>query len=56
MGLEKKIGNFEVGKEFDAIIVDPCTQDSVVDVFPDEKLQDIVEKYLFTGEDLNSDS
>ena len=44
-----KIGNFEVGKEFDALIVDMCSFDSMVDIFPDETIEDYVEKYLFTG-------
>ena len=49
LDMADKIGNFEVGKEFDALIVDMCSFDSMVDIFPDETIEDYVEKYLFTG-------
>ena len=33
MGLDDKIGNFKVGKEFDAILVNPKARGSPFDVF-----------------------
>lgn len=49
LGLDDKIGSFEVGKEFDALLVDVATHDSIVDVFPDETVDDYIDKFLFTG-------
>lgn len=33
MGLDKEIGNFEVGKEFDALLINPKASDSPIDLF-----------------------
>jgi len=54
LGLEKDIGNFEVGKQFDAIIVDPFAYNSPFDVFEQQdKLEDIFQKFIFLGDDRN---
>ncbi|XP_052215066.1 guanine deaminase-like isoform X2 [Dreissena polymorpha] len=53
LGLEDKIGNFEVGKELDALLIDLTTVDSIVDVLPGDSVEDGIEKYLFTGDDRN---
>uniref|UniRef100_A0A8C9WDE7 Guanine deaminase n=1 Tax=Scleropages formosus TaxID=113540 RepID=A0A8C9WDE7_SCLFO len=34
--LEKKTGSFEVGKDFDALLINPLVQDGPFDVFPDD--------------------
>ncbi|XP_044746709.1 guanine deaminase [Coccinella septempunctata] len=51
--MENQIGNFEKGKEFDALIVDLDVKDSACDylltVSPMENLQ----KFIFTGDDRN---
>uniref|UniRef100_A0A8C9T1G3 Guanine deaminase n=1 Tax=Scleropages formosus TaxID=113540 RepID=A0A8C9T1G3_SCLFO len=35
--LEKKTGSFEVGKDFDALLINPLVQDGPFDVFPDDR-------------------
>ncbi|XP_066253549.1 guanine deaminase isoform X1 [Euwallacea similis] len=56
LSLDKKIGNFVVGKEFDALIVDLAVEDSYTDYFPQymeysplENLQ----KFIYCGDDRN---
>ncbi|KJE91703.1 guanine deaminase [Capsaspora owczarzaki ATCC 30864] len=53
MGLQDQIGNFAPGKHFDALIVDPSSIDSPIDVFAKDKFSDRVEKFLFNGDDRN---
>jgi guanine deaminase len=36
VGLEDKIGNFEIGKEFDALVIDVDVEDGPIDAFLDE--------------------
>lgn len=38
LNLGDEIGNFEVGKQFDALIVDPYVANSPYDVFPTDDL------------------
>ncbi|VEN37697.1 unnamed protein product [Callosobruchus maculatus] len=53
LSLDHKIGNFEVGKEFDALVVDMgaenCNTDMLLDCSPLELLQ----KFIYTGDDRN---
>lgn len=42
-------GNFESGREFDALLIDPNTSNSPLDIFPSDKAEDIVKKFLYTG-------
>jgi len=49
---EQYLGNFVVGKNFDALLVDPTCQDSPFDVF-DETLEQIFEKFIYLGDDRN---
>jgi guanine deaminase len=51
LGLGAQVGNFEPGKYFDALIVDPNTDDSPLDIFDGEHLANAFEKYLFLGDD-----
>ncbi|GCB68688.1 hypothetical protein scyTo_0000927 [Scyliorhinus torazame] len=53
LGLDKLIGNFEVGKDFDAVLVKTNVPDSPFDVFPDDPQKDIFQKFLFLGDDRN---
>jgi len=54
LGLENVIGNFEVGKDFDAIFVDPDVEDGPFDIFLEiDKAEDIVEKFLNLGDERN---
>ncbi|KAG8907518.1 hypothetical protein FRB99_003891 [Tulasnella sp. 403] len=48
-GLENHIGNFLVGKEFDALLVNGL----VGEVWRDDKLEALVEKFLFCGDSRN---
>ncbi|TRY81941.1 hypothetical protein DNTS_013394 [Danionella cerebrum] len=49
----EEIGNFEVGKDFDALHVNVCVPDGPVDVFPGEGPEVILEKFLNLGDDRN---
>ncbi|XP_046578345.1 guanine deaminase-like [Haliotis rubra] len=53
MGLDETIGNFQVGKDFDAIVVDPLVENSPFDVFSTDTFSDIIQKFLFLGDDRN---
>ncbi|XP_050413739.1 guanine deaminase [Patella vulgata] len=54
LGLGKVIGNFEIGKQFDALIIDPQCTNSAFDIFDtDENKEDFLEKFLFMGDDRN---
>ncbi|KAG0206782.1 hypothetical protein BGX28_001855 [Mortierella sp. GBA30] len=55
MELEDKIGNFVVGKEFDAILVNTAVEGSPVDVFDHDSTETQFEKYLFVGDDRNNE-
>lgn len=64
--LEKKLGNFEVGKKWDAQLIDLEAKDSIVDVFDwqtpaaenetsdKEKVDNLLAKWLFNGDDRNT--
>lgn len=43
LGLDKEIGNFEVGKEFDALLINPKASDSPIDLFHGDFIGDISE-------------
>eukprot|EP00933_Yihiella_yeosuensis_P008303 TRINITY_DN113678_c0_g1_i2.p1 TRINITY_DN113678_c0_g1~~TRINITY_DN113678_c0_g1_i2.p1 ORF type:complete len:363 (-),score=70.33 TRINITY_DN113678_c0_g1_i2:93-1181(-) len=53
LGLERKIGSFAIGKEFDALIVDVRSEDSGVDTFPEDSEDDLLQKFLHIGDDRN---
>lgn len=55
LGLDAKIGNFHVGKEFDALIIDTAAPhgDPVLDVFDDDTEEDCISKFLYLGDDRN---
>ena len=50
LGLSDKIGNFAVGKEFDALRVNGCVPFSPYDVFSHDSFDDIISKFLHLGE------
>lgn len=43
LGLDKEIGNFEVGKEFDALLINPKASDSPIDLFSGDLVGDTSE-------------
>uniref|UniRef100_I3MLJ9 Guanine deaminase n=1 Tax=Ictidomys tridecemlineatus TaxID=43179 RepID=I3MLJ9_ICTTR len=57
LGLESEIGNFEVGKEFDALLINPKASDSPIDTFYGDFAGDIseavIQKFLYLGDDRN---
>ncbi|KAF9917794.1 hypothetical protein BX616_011273 [Lobosporangium transversale] len=55
MELGSTIGNFEVGKEFDAIIVNTTASRSPIDIFPHDSIESKFKKYLFVGDDRNNE-
>ncbi|KAF9898334.1 hypothetical protein BX616_004167 [Lobosporangium transversale] len=55
MELQDTIGNFQIGKEFDAILVNTSADNSPVDVFDHDSIETKFEKYLFVGDDRNNE-
>uniref|UniRef100_A0A2K5V8T4 Guanine deaminase n=1 Tax=Macaca fascicularis TaxID=9541 RepID=A0A2K5V8T4_MACFA len=57
LGLDGEIGNFEVGKEFDALLINPKASDSPIDLFYGDFFGDIseavIQKFLYLGDDRN---
>ena len=50
LGIADKVGNFEVGKEFDALRINSLVPNSPFDVFPSDSFEDVVQKFFFLGE------
>ncbi|XP_025060242.1 guanine deaminase isoform X3 [Alligator sinensis] len=53
LGLDNIIGNFEVGKEFDALLVNSKASDSPFDLFAADTFEDSFQKFLYLGDDRN---
>ncbi|KAK9974879.1 hypothetical protein ABG768_022946 [Culter alburnus] len=53
LSLDEQIGNFVVGKDFDALRVNVCVPDGPIDLFSDESPKVILEKFLNLGDDRN---
>eukprot|EP00026_Physarum_polycephalum_P007872 Phypoly_transcript_07942.p1 GENE.Phypoly_transcript_07942~~Phypoly_transcript_07942.p1 ORF type:complete len:486 (+),score=83.15 Phypoly_transcript_07942:96-1460(+) len=53
IGMQDKLGNFQPGKWFDALVIDPTAPDSPLDVFEADTLQEIFQKFIFLGDDRN---
>ena len=55
LSLEDKVGNFEVGKQFDALVIDTAAPSHypVFDTFTGESFDDILSKFLYLGDDRN---
>jgi guanine deaminase len=51
LGLEEEIGNFEVGKYFDALVVDPFGPQNPFHIFHIDSFEDIIQKFIFLGDD-----
>lgn len=51
--MEDEIGNFTVGKKFDALLIDVKCKDSPVDVLHPLDTGDLLQKFLYTGDDRN---
>lgn len=54
LGLSEKLGNFEVGKDFDALRINVLDPESAFDVsMTYDSIEDQVEKFLYIGDDRN---
>ncbi|XP_046792673.1 guanine deaminase isoform X1 [Gallus gallus] len=53
LGLDDVIGNFEVGKEFDALLINTKASDSPFDLFSADTFEDCLQKFLYLGDDRN---
>lgn len=53
VAMDDKIGNFEVGKEFDALLIDLTAADSPVDCEDQDSLDDRIQRFLLNGDDRN---
>jgi len=53
LGMEDCIGNFQVGKSFDALHIDLASTGSPMHLFPGEGLNDMVQKFIMLGDDRN---
>lgn len=53
LGVDANIGNFVVGKAFDALVVDTAVTSSPFDVQDADSLEDMVSKFVFLGDDRN---
>lgn len=51
LGLDDKVGNFIVGKEFDALIVNLATADGNLELWPDENMENRLSKWIHLGDD-----
>ncbi|XP_019866796.1 guanine deaminase [Aethina tumida] len=51
--LQDKIGNFEVGKEFDALVIDADVDNSAIDFFLTCDERELLQKFIFVGDDRN---
>lgn len=51
--MDHKIGNFEVGKEFDALIVDMNVPNSSADYLHICSPFELLQKFVFLGDDRN---
>lgn len=53
LALDNEIGNFQVGKSFDALVVNLASSFSPVDVFPGNDIIELVQKFIMLGDDRN---
>ncbi|XP_010177251.1 PREDICTED: guanine deaminase-like, partial [Mesitornis unicolor] len=53
LGLDDVIGNFVVGKEFDALLINTKASDSPFDLFSADTFEDALQKFLYLGDDRN---
>ena len=53
MSLDDQIGNFEVRKDFDALLIDINTPDGGLDHLKDYNLKDQLKRFIYCGDDRN---
>ena len=53
MNLEDKIGSFDIGKEFDAQLINLNVKNSPVDTFHMDNIDNLFQKFIFLADDRN---
>jgi len=53
VGMSHVLGNLLPGKHFDALVIDPMVANSPFDVFPQDSIENIFQKFLLLGDDRN---
>ena len=53
LGIGDTIGSFAVGKQFDALVIDPNARDSPFDTFAWDTPDSVFEKFCYLGDDRN---
>ncbi|KAF7284512.1 hypothetical protein GWI33_022099 [Rhynchophorus ferrugineus] len=53
LAMDDKIGNFEPGKEFDALIIDVDIKDGQIDYLIDCSPWEVLQKFIYSGDDRN---
>eukprot|EP00698_Gefionella_okellyi_P002559 TRINITY_DN123_c0_g1_i1.p1 TRINITY_DN123_c0_g1~~TRINITY_DN123_c0_g1_i1.p1 ORF type:complete len:441 (-),score=100.19 TRINITY_DN123_c0_g1_i1:87-1409(-) len=53
LGLQNVTGNLVQGLQFDALLVDMAAKDSPIDIRAEEKPRELVQRFLFCGDDRN---
>lgn len=48
--MDKEIGNFEVGKDFDALVVDTSVSIQGLD-FRNDNLEERLQRFIYSGDD-----
>lgn len=53
LAIDNQIGNFEIGKEFDALVVDINVNDGPLNIFQNNTLEEQLQKFIYCGDDRN---
>ncbi|XP_073399835.1 guanine deaminase [Dendrobates tinctorius] len=53
LSIDHITGNFKVGKEFDALLIDPEAKDSPFEVFSQMSREEMFQRFLYLGDDRN---
>ncbi|XP_060817178.1 guanine deaminase isoform X1 [Bombus pascuorum] len=53
LAIDNQVGNFEVGKEFDALIVDTDVSDGLLNNLQSSTLEERFQKFIYSGDDRN---
>lgn len=56
LDISDKVGSLEVGKDFDALIVDMDVPDSSAHLLEDYAADELLQKFVFLGDDRNVQS
>ncbi|CAD1472802.1 unnamed protein product, partial [Heterotrigona itama] len=53
LAMDNQIGNFEVGKEFDALVIDIDVSDGLLNNLQSSTLEERLQKFIYSGDDRN---